>query len=381
MRTQFSRQELYNLVWTEPMSVLSKKFGLSDVGMSKACRRANIPIPERGYWNKVYAGKAVMKAQFPIRGLGQSDNVFIGGNHWERPKIDLEKGPPIFDEPLEMVIARAKSILSKITIPKTLSKPHSLIAKLLAADEVRKAKNSPYSWDGPIFDSPWEKRRLRILNAIFSALQQAGCKSDIRDKEAKEVSCVVSDQKLGITLGPLNQKQRENWKRGTFNESAAKELMLEVYQYKDFPREVPNSWADSQDKTLEDQLQEIVLGLLVLGEMQYRYHEMYIYECRLEEKRKAEAEAQRQREELERKRQEEIKRALEKKRAHLAEEATNWQTANNIRAFVAAMENHPDLRNPSKSAAFQQWQAWALSEADRIDPLCTPIDRAIGSTS
>ena len=46
----FTRDALYKLVWSEPTQTLSKRFGISDVGLAKACRRANIPTPDRGYW-------------------------------------------------------------------------------------------------------------------------------------------------------------------------------------------------------------------------------------------------------------------------------------------------------------------------------------------
>lgn len=48
-------------------------------------------------------------------------------------------------------------------------------AKLLQADERRRQKQLasayPMSWDKPLFDSPFERRRLRILSSLFSALK------------------------------------------------------------------------------------------------------------------------------------------------------------------------------------------------------------------
>lgn len=45
---RLSRQALYELVWTEPMSVLAPRLGISDVGLAKICRRFNVPRPGRG---------------------------------------------------------------------------------------------------------------------------------------------------------------------------------------------------------------------------------------------------------------------------------------------------------------------------------------------
>ena len=45
---QFTRQELYDLVWTKPVTKLAPEFGISDVGLGKICRRHIIPLPPRG---------------------------------------------------------------------------------------------------------------------------------------------------------------------------------------------------------------------------------------------------------------------------------------------------------------------------------------------
>jgi len=53
----FTREALYKLLWSESTRTLSKRFGISDVGLAKACRRANIPTPDRGYWARVAAAR------------------------------------------------------------------------------------------------------------------------------------------------------------------------------------------------------------------------------------------------------------------------------------------------------------------------------------
>jgi integrase len=61
----FSREALYKLVWSDSTRILSKRFGISDVGLAKACRRANIPTPDRGYWARVAAGQGCEKTPLP----------------------------------------------------------------------------------------------------------------------------------------------------------------------------------------------------------------------------------------------------------------------------------------------------------------------------
>jgi hypothetical protein len=51
-----TRQELYDRVWTEPVDTLAKEYGLSNVGLGKACRH-DFPVPPRGYWARQAAGQ------------------------------------------------------------------------------------------------------------------------------------------------------------------------------------------------------------------------------------------------------------------------------------------------------------------------------------
>ena len=50
---EYTRQELYDLVWTTPLGKLAKRYGLSDVGLRKICVKHDIPTPPLGYWAKL----------------------------------------------------------------------------------------------------------------------------------------------------------------------------------------------------------------------------------------------------------------------------------------------------------------------------------------
>jgi hypothetical protein len=44
-----NRNELYEQVWNEPVSRETPKYGISDVGLKKICRKDNVPTPPLGY--------------------------------------------------------------------------------------------------------------------------------------------------------------------------------------------------------------------------------------------------------------------------------------------------------------------------------------------
>jgi hypothetical protein len=61
-----SRVELYELVWSKPMTHLAKELGLSDVGLRKICVKFGIPLPPRGYWARLQVGKQDPRPELPF---------------------------------------------------------------------------------------------------------------------------------------------------------------------------------------------------------------------------------------------------------------------------------------------------------------------------
>lgn len=47
---EFTRKELFDLVWSKPLRDVANEVGVSDVAIGKACKRANVPRPPQGYW-------------------------------------------------------------------------------------------------------------------------------------------------------------------------------------------------------------------------------------------------------------------------------------------------------------------------------------------
>ena len=52
-----TREALYQRVWSNPVESVAQQLGISGRGLSKICLRFEIPVPPRGYWAKLAAGK------------------------------------------------------------------------------------------------------------------------------------------------------------------------------------------------------------------------------------------------------------------------------------------------------------------------------------
>ena len=88
MMPSFTREALYVLVWSEPVSKIAPTLGVSDVAVAKACKKVHIPIPPRGYWRQERSGKAPKPEPLPPRGPGASGFVHIGADDKETDPAD-----------------------------------------------------------------------------------------------------------------------------------------------------------------------------------------------------------------------------------------------------------------------------------------------------
>jgi hypothetical protein len=70
---RYDREDLYEKVWTLTMQKAAKEYGVSDVALGKTCRKLHIPVPGRGYWNKMAANQPVGASAFPPRDSHQGE--------------------------------------------------------------------------------------------------------------------------------------------------------------------------------------------------------------------------------------------------------------------------------------------------------------------
>ena len=84
-----AREDLYKKVWSEPMTKLALSLGISDVGLAKICRRANVPVPERGYWARIAAGQPIKRPPLPPRQEGMRDYVRFKASFLEPSRLGL----------------------------------------------------------------------------------------------------------------------------------------------------------------------------------------------------------------------------------------------------------------------------------------------------
>lgn len=316
-----TRLERYELAWSEPMQSLAKKFSLSDRGLAKICTSANIPVPARGYWAKLQAGKKVERWPLPARALGQRETIWIGRSTWgddRESDADILDSPippaPVFTQDMGDVCKQAAALVRKAPLPLGDTHGwHSQVAKCLAADAERahKQKESPYpsSWNAPIFGSPFERRRLRILNALFICLTRSGMHPHLSGKYARDLSVTVGDTTVPLLVdgvGAAKHAERE-FHGDPFRPRADKDAMQLSFRRGWSGAPSGPTWQDKPGAQLERQLREIAAAVVAFAEESLRDAIAGAHAWRI--KRKAELEEAERKRKLEEERQRRVRQA------------------------------------------------------------------------
>lgn len=119
-----TRQELYDMVWETPLSIIAKKYMISNTGLKKKCKEMNIPVPKMGYWQKIRHGYKVNREKLP--------EDYSGDNSVKLTEKELKTYKNSRNADLKKLIKEieAKQELP-LKIPSKLTNPDNLIVQLI----------------------------------------------------------------------------------------------------------------------------------------------------------------------------------------------------------------------------------------------------------
>jgi len=353
-----TRIELYEKIWDTPISILAKKYGISDVGLAKICRRMDIPRPPRGYWSKLKIGKAPPKSQLrPISDSGL-DRILITPtpkNLWAEmvakplefiPVIDILVDPHMLTKKTHAALTRGKRDERGLVIPR---------GKIYLDIHVSRANID---------------RACRIMDTLLKALDSRGYSPAVTTEENTKTIVSVDGESLEIGI---DEKIMHKAHERTLVDDARYRRTYRLPPRYDYSLtgilslRIRNSayccrqqWADGKRQKVEQFLGAFIQGLRIAAQQKKAQRE----EC--ERRRKDwedEAECRRQREHLV---------YLEEKRTKkLIADTRAWFQAARIRRYVAEL-NKMQAISPDLSG----WIMWAKRYADKLDPLCYPAKLA-----
>jgi hypothetical protein len=192
-----SRQELYSMVWKEPLSSIVKKYQITYVELRKVLLEMCIPIPENGYWSKLRFGKQVEFKALPEDYSGRSEVELL-----EKELCDVETENKI-NNPSGKIQKDRNDELFKV--PDKLSKPDILIVNtkeyIDAGSSFYWRHNHRFPERNDVLDVDTTRttfpRALRIMDTLIKILRNRG--HEIGIKYGK-TNAIVYGQEIEIKL-------------------------------------------------------------------------------------------------------------------------------------------------------------------------------------
>ena len=313
--------------------------------------------------------------------IGMGETVTLGRSEWPPRQEEIDAlmaeelpPPPAFQESLADLTTRVATLVGKVPPPRPLKQPHRAIARLLEADAARlqawRTAAYPSVLDQPYFISPYEQRRLRILNGIILTMARLGMPSSLQGKNPADIVVQVGATRVTFRLDHPGA-QRESWRPTSEPRRPASDALHLTIPWETHAVDgLRLAWEDAPDAPIEQSLRDIVIGLIVAGEMQVRLCELQHHAWRVKHKADLIEKARKEKEEAQRRERERCRRLEQARIERLLEEAMTLRLADDLRAYVEAVTNANSVSpEPLPSPQMEAWATWALAQAERIDPV------------
>jgi hypothetical protein len=350
---ELSRKQLYDLVWSTPLSKLTLQYALSTNGIKKICKEFDIPMPDGSYWSKLKFNKKVKIEKL---------NPIFGGIG----KIILtirEEGNPINVDQTPLTI-RTKEIendpQAPLIVPDKITKPDILTIQTL---EYWKESKGNVFYDKykklryPIRVSDSQKQRaLRFMDSLTKLLRYRG---HTITKEYHQTSVNIDGIEIEIDLREASKRVSIPTSYRSSELVPIGELIFKIGRYSR-----GKEWRDGKTK-IEELLARIVAKLEIYAELEkIQKEKTRIWHLKYEEELK-------QKEDIKKRRNHEVEKF--NKLVALSEQYNKTLL---IRQYIDAEKQNAISKNnltPEK----QEWINWATAKADWLDPLINKPDHIL----
>lgn len=360
----FLREELYERVWTTPVHRLAKEFGYSDVGLTKLCRKHEIPTPGVGYWRRIELGRKPSRTPLPV--IEQPSPYRIQLTIRERAVDEEEPAArevPVVtvfpDRPishplvvrLERLFRHGKKDEKALLVPRNGFAPHLKVTEATLP------------------------RALCILDALFRGFEGRGIQITWPKDETANLSLVWESESIGFCLSeildtkPHTPTEQENARRKREPWWSAPKWdyqptgLLRISLLCSETTSARRNWSEGKKRSIEECLGEVILGIGALVKAikkvkaeRQRWHE----EFEAEQKKRREAE----------RRHEEFARRAEV--ISKAAQALHQSQLVRSLAICLGSSSHLQKLNNESLSRLREVLEWCSDYANRIDPTCHP---------
>lgn len=256
-----TRKGLFDLVWSEPMVELTKKYFISTSELKGICNEMQIPLPDSGYWTKIKYKSNVPIATLSDEYNGENEVIFKLMEDGDEKTIPHNSKLTL----LQNIIEKDSNL--KLKVPVRLVDPDELIISFRDSFKNHKTWEA---YDGSIVHNygiirhnrdvidinvsvKTIDRTLRIMDTIIKALKKRGCQFIIKND-----STYISIFKEEIVM-IFREKQKRIIMKGKNYDSSDYELTGILYLK--VGRSCNESTFIDGRKPLEEQIPRIIASI------------------------------------------------------------------------------------------------------------------------
>lgn len=256
-RVTFTREQLYDLIWSESLLTLSKKYNISDVGLRKICIRMDIPLPMVGYWNKVKAGKSVEVKELSSNYEGEKEISLT-------PRVEGENQ---IEDGLSPQMALQKAIEidpnTNLKVLDMLSDPDPIVEKAQKVlNEILKRTKGERSEVVSLYDYIKTtlknmNRALLIMDTFVKAMRKRGHEFNIENGECYVLLNGKERMKMTLKENQTIVESQDRWRSREYLPTGILTFIFEHY----------GTTASCRDgkEIIENQLAKIIAKLEILS--------------------------------------------------------------------------------------------------------------------
>ena len=378
----YDRQTLYEEVWAEPVYKVAKRYGITDKAIAKVCGKMRIPVPGRGYWNKVGSGQKMKKPALP--GFGACPKV---RRAFSNPAVAGErKAAPLVPE----AFALEERLIQRESLPqmKIAFDPEVRLTNRYALNTERKLNGSKkdisrtygYGRCGSDNDGSFEvsvgpgsiHRALAILQTLCAALAERGYPIGERPsagpqhqdghpkREARPIYAVILDTCISFRITETSNR-REIEKKDPYEGFEYEPSGTLCFEILDNPHgsHARSRWQDGKTARVEDRLNDIIVNMIRVATAKKEYGARIKVQRELME---AEGEKRRERERLDRIEQDRIQL--------LVQETGRMVKLDQIKQYIDVMaaEGRRRLGDAYPGSDFSRWVDWSTMFLEKNSP-------------
>ncbi len=357
-KNTLTRKQLYDLVWSIPMTSISKQYSVTTCKLRTICRKFNIPLPENGYWQKLQYNKSVTIKELPTEFDG-TDGI----------QIKASEGNDDNDKIISPRTKRIHEILTDfdlpLKVPNRLVNPDQLI---IAAKEDLALNKHPFAGRGDLIGTNGGNIDIRVnhnnvgraLRFMDTLIKLFKARSYVIGRNYQGTCVIIYGEEINFCLQEKLRTEetinQHNWRSRQYFPSG----ILTFRMWHDF-RFSQKIWSDGKKK-IEDQLAHILAGIELLAKKESEER------IRRDEEHKIWLEKQRIEKEIQDRKENELSEFK-----LLFIRASRLHQANIIRDYIVSVEGK-SMQNGELTEENIKWLEWARQKVDWYDPLINKED-------